>query len=330
MTGNLARHIEAFFTERLLQQRQASEHTIESYRDSFRLLLRFAHSDVGKEPSQLNLCDIDGPLVGRFLQHLENDRGNKAQSRNVRLAAIHSFFRFLAFREPAMSNLVQRVLAIPTKRRERRQVQHLTRAEADAVIAAPDLATRIGRRDRALVLTAIQTGLRVSELVHLKRCDVHLGHGAHIRCLGKGRKERCTPLRGEVVQVLQKWMHENRGSADDPLFPSERRARLSTDAVRDLLAKHVAAASRECPSLAGKRVSPHVLRHTAAVSLLEAGVDQAVIALWLGHESADTTKVYLQASLQIKERALARTRPAGVRGTRFRPTDRLLAFLEGL
>jgi site-specific recombinase XerD len=332
MSGRLAQQLEAFFTERLLEQKRASEHTVASYRDTFRLLLQFMQQRLGKAPSTLELENLDARLVGEFLNHLEKVRGNSIATRNVRLAAIHSFFRFLALREPAHSGLIQGVLAIPTKRTDRRPIEHLSREEVEALLAAPDTKTWLGRRDRMLLHLATETGLRVSELTGLRRQDVHLGRGPHVRCLGKGRKERCTPLSRPVVQELKSWLAQIPGSDDAPLFPSVRGGPLSRDAVSYLLSKHARAACARCPSMKGKHVTPHGLRHTRAVTLLESGVDQATIALWLGHESPETTRVYLHASLALKERALERTRPTapGGGGFRYKPDDRLLAFLEGL
>jgi site-specific recombinase XerD len=327
---NLARLLEAFFTDRLMRQRRASPHTIASYRDTFRLLLDFTQQKLKKAPSMLSLEDIDTPLVGSFLDHLEKTRGSSSRSRNTRLAAIRSFFRFAAFTEPAHSALIQRVLAMPSKRYDRRPVEFLTRSEVDALLAAPDLTTWHGRRDRALLLLAVQTGLRVSELIGLRGQDLVLGTGAHVRCQGKGRKERCTPLRRDAITVLTAWAHELGCQPSDPLFPNQRRGLLSRDGVERLLAKHLLVARASCPSLRRKRVSPHVLRHTAAMDLLEHGVDRSVIALWLGHESVETTQMYLQASLEMKERALAKTAPVNVLPGRYRPDDRLLAFLRSL
>jgi site-specific recombinase XerD len=270
-------------------------------------------------------------LIGEFLSHLEGTRGNTIRSRNTRLAAIRSFFRFLAFQEPGWGALIQQVLAIPTKRTDRRLIEYLTDEETQALIAAPDQSTWLGRRNKALLSLAIQTGLRVSELVSLRCQDLHLGHGAHVRCHGKGRKERCTPLRSDVISVLKAWVKERTGLPTDPLFPSSRGGSLSRDGVRFLLAKHVATAQARCPSIAEKKVTPHVLRHTAAMMLLESGVDPVVIALWLGHQSVETTQIYIHASLSLKEKALARTQPKKVgRPKRFQPDDKLLTFLEGL
>lgn len=327
---SLAPLLEAFFTERLQQQRQASPHTIAAYRDTFRLLLGFVEKRVGKQASQLLMTDIDAPLIGTFLDHLEKERGNGARTRNVRLAAIRSLFRFAASREPAHAALIQRVLAIPQKRFDRDLVAFLNRSEADAIIAAPDRNTWLGQRDHALLLVAIRTGLRVSELTGLRVQDCVLGTGAHVRCQGKGRKERCTPLDRETARVMRDWVNDNRATSGDFVFPSCRGGRLSTDAVERLVAKHVKTAARSCITLARKHVTPHVLRHTTAVHLLESGVDRAVIALWLGHESVETTQIYLDADLSMKERALARTARSRVDRHRFRPADSLLAFLESL
>jgi site-specific recombinase XerD len=322
--------LEAFFTDRLMRQRQASPHTIASYRDSFRLLLEFVSLRLKKAPSALLLDDLDAPLIGAFLDHLETERGISARTRNVRLAAIHSFFKYAAFQQPAHSALIQRVLAMPSKRYDRSVIEFLSRSEIDALVAAADQQTWIGRRDRALLLLAVQSGLRVSELVGLRCQDVVLGSGAHVRCQGKGRKERCTPLRKETVTLLRAWLREQNGPPANPLFPNVRGGQLSRDAVEDLLAKHVRTASLHCASLKQKRVSPHVLRHTAAMDLLQHGVDRSVIALWLGHESVETTQMYLHANLQLKEAALARTAPLNVRAGRYRPGDRLLASLKSL
>lgn len=322
--------LEKFFTDRLMRQRQASPHTIASYRDTFCLLLKFAQDTLKKDPSQLLLDDLTAPFIGTFLEHLENKRGNSAHTRNTRLAAIHSFFKYLAVCEPRYSALIQRVLAIPSKRFDHKQIDFLTREEIDALLAAPNLNTWTGRRDRALLLLAIQTGLRVSELTGLTCQDVVLGNGAHVRCRGKGRKDRCTPLRREAVVVVRAWLKERRCGLAEPLFPNARGGPLSRDGVRYALAKHVAAASRNCTSLKRKRVSPHTLRHTAAMELLQHGVDRAVIALWLGHESVETTQMYVHADLKIKEKILAKTTPVGVRPGRYRPKDHLLAFLNSL
>jgi len=322
--------LQAFFTERLLKQRQASPHTVRAYRNTFRLLLRFAQRRLHRSPSRLLLADLDSAFLGEFLDHLEQDRGNCARTRNARLAAIHAFFRYVALTEPSRALHCQQILAIPSKRFERGLVEFLDDDEVAALLAAPDPATWIGRRDRTLLLVAVQTGLRVSELIALRRQDVALGTGAHVRCIGKGRKFRCTPLRRDAVKVLEAWLREQPSAPDTPVFPSLRGGRLSDDAVERLVAKHAATAQRQCLSLARKHVTPHVLRHSSAMDLLWRGVDRSTIALWLGHESIETTQIYLHADLRLKEKALARTTPTGLVPGRFRPRDTLLAFLENL
>jgi len=323
--------LQEFFQRRLVAERGASAHTIASYRDTFELLLRYAERRTGRAASALALADLDAPLVLAFLDHLEAERGNSPRTRNLRLTAIRSFFRFASFEEPAYSAHIQRVLAIPSKRHDKRQVHFLTRPEIEAILAAPDRTTWVGRRDHAMLLLAAQTGLRLSELISLDRDAIHLGAGAHVRCVGKGRKERCTPLTSHARGALQAWLKEPSRRGASALFPNVHGGRLSADSVQSLLAKHVRVASKRCPSLASKRVSPHVLRHSAAMELLQAGVDCSVIALWLGHESIETTQTYLHAHLALKEAALAKLKPyeRGKR-TRFRPGDRLLAFLEAL
>jgi site-specific recombinase XerD len=326
----LAPILETFFTQRLVGQRQASPNTIASYRDTFRLLLTFAHDRTGTPPSRLQLEDLGAPLIAAFLDHLETQRHNAARTRNARLAAVHSLFRFAALAHPEHAELIARVLAIQPKRADRTVVTFLTEGEVDALLAAPDRTNWLGRRDHALLLLAIQTGLRVSELTGLRRNDIVLDRGAHVRCQGKGRKQRVTPLTRQTVQVLRAWLAENPGELTAPLFPASHGGRLSRDAVERLLTKHAHVAERTCPTLTSKSVSPHMLRHTSAMRLLHAGVDTTVIALWLGHESTRTTDIYLHADLTLKERALARTAPTRTRGGRYRAPDSLLAFLEGL
>ncbi len=322
--------LQAFFTDRLMKQRQVSPHTIASYRDTFRLLLKFAHKQLKKPPSKLSFNDLDAPFICAFLDHIQNERHNGTRTRNLRLTAIRSFFHYAAFLEPSHSAHIQRVLAIPVKRQDRPLIDFLTHSEIKALLAAPDKTTWAGRRDRALLVLAIQTGLRLSELIGIRRRDIVLTTGAHVRCYGKGRKERCTPLTKQTVAVMKSWLEERKGSDDDVVFPNARATQLSPDGVQYLLAKHVAMAQKTCPSLKEKRVSPHVLRHTAAMELLQAGVDHSVIALWLGHESAETTMVYLQADLAFKEKILAKTKPVNVKAGRYRPGDKLLQFLNML
>lgn len=322
--------LEAFFTDRLTQQRQVSPHTLASYRDAFRLLLEYAQRQLRKAPSDLTLPDLDTRFLGAFLDHLEQERDNSARSRNVRLAAIHSFFRYVALHAPEHSALAQRVLAMPSKRYVRRPIAFLTSVEVAALLAAPDLNAWGGRRDRALLLLAVQTGLRAAELIGLRCEDIVLGPAAHVQCQGKGRKVRNTPLRKDTIMVLRGWLTERQGQPSDPAFPTTAGTALSHDGLQYLLNKHLAVARQDCPSLAGKRVTPHVLRHTLAMDLLHHGVDRSVIALWLGHESVETTAIYLQADMQLKEQALAKTDAADVRAPRYQPDDQLLVFLRSL
>ena len=322
--------LQSFFTERLLDQRRASPHTVTAYRNTFRLLMRFAEARLARRASAIVLADLDATFVSQFLDHLERERGNTARTRNARLAALHAFFRYVALEEPAHALHCQRVLAIPSKRFERGIVEFLRDEEIAALLDVPSASTWIGRRDRTILLVAIQTGLRVSELRALCRQNVMLGSGAHVRCHGKGRKLRCTPLRRDVVRVLDAWLKERPPQPDAPVFVSARGGRLSGDAVERLVAKHAGAAQASCPSLASKRVTPHTLRHTAAMQLLQRGVDRTVIALWLGHESIETTQIYLHADLRLKEQALARVAASGLAPGRYKPSDPLLAFLESL
>jgi site-specific recombinase XerD len=326
----LAPVLQAFFTDRLARQRHASGHTIAAYRDTWRLLLGYTSAKTGRQPSQLDLADLDAPLIGAFLDHLEADRGNSARTRNARLAAVHSLFRYAALRHPEHAQTIARVLAIPPKRFDKALVTWLTEAEIAALLAAPDRSTWAGRRDHALILLAAQTGLRISELAGLTTSDVHLGGGAHVSCTGKGRKQRITPLTAATAAVLRTWLAERGAQPGQPLFPTRTGRRLSRDAIEHRLARHTATAAARCPSLNAKTVTMHTLRHTAAMRLLQAGTDTSVIALWMGHEQAETTQIYLHADLALKEQALARTTPPGATPGRYRPPDKLLAFLEAL
>jgi site-specific recombinase XerD len=330
LDANFPALLQSFFTTRLMTQRKASTHTIASYRDTFRLLLQFTQKRLRKAPAQLRLEDLDAPLIGAFLDDLEARRGNGARSRNLRLTAVRSFFRFAAMEAPAHAGIIQRVLAIPNQRQPRALVGFLTRPEIDALLAAPDQKTWLGRRDHAFLLTAVQTGLRLSEMTALRQEDISLGTGANVHCYGKGRKERCTPLAKPTVSVLKAWMREQGREDSRTLFPSLRGGRLSDVGVQHMVARHVAKARKTCPTLGKKRVSPHVLRHAAAMELLQAGVDRAVIALWLGHESVETTQIYLDADLALKEQVLAKTKPIKGKSGRYRPDDDLLAFLKAL
>ena len=322
--------IEAFFTERLMRQKNASPHTVASYRDCLKLLLSYVHKTRGVAPSKLDFGDLDAATIGAFLDFLERDRGLSVQSRNVRLAAIRSLFVFASLRHPEHAALIGRVLAIPSKGGERTLVSFLLPAEVDALLGSPDRSRRVGRRDHALLVLGVQTGLRVAELIGLCIEDVHLGTGAFVHCVGKGRKERTTPLTKTTVAVLKPYLVERGGAGSDAVFPGPGGQPLGRDAIRRLVERHAATAARICPSLATKKTSPHTLRHTCAMRLLESGTDIATIALWLGHASSRTTEVYLHAHLALKERAIARTAPPGTVPGRYHPPDKLLVFLEGL
>jgi len=323
--------LQAYFTERLARQRDASPHTIASYRDSFRLLLEFLHQRTGKSPSKLQLEDLDTAQITAFLAYLENERSNSVRTRNARLTAIHSFFQFAALKAPECAEQIARVLSIPEKRFGSTLISYLTEPEIDALLAAPDRSTPTGRRDHALLLLAVQSGLRVSELASLRCQDLNLGAG-WVRCEGKGRKERCTPLSRAARQVLRVWLRELGGDPAGPLFPSRNGGHLTRSAIWRLVGKHTATARAQCPSLTSKNITPHVLRHTAAMRLLRAPtpVDTATIALWLGHETLDSTNKYLHADMELKRRALDRTTPTNAKPGRYRAPDRLLAFLESL
>jgi site-specific recombinase XerD len=327
---SLAPLLERFFTGRLMEDRRASANTIAGYRDAFRLLVRFAASHTGKAPFALSLDDMSADLVVAFLSSLEKQRLNSVSTRNARLAAIHAFFRYLAYEEPGHAALIQRVLAIPCKKADKKSVAFLGGAEIDALLRAPDRTTSIGRRDHAILVVAIQTGVRVSELTHLRWEGVSLDRGPHIRCFGKGRKSRCTPLTSTTIKVLRSWRREADPRPEDYVFSNRRGEPLSRDAIERLIRKHVRTASVVCPTLLKKKISPHTLRHTSAMRLLEAGVDRSVIALWLGHESITTTEVYIHANMAMKEQALERAAKLSGNSRRYRPPDPLLAFLESL
>ena len=326
----IAATLQAFFTDRLARQRQASPRTIAAYRDTLKLLLQFLHTRTGKTPSRLDWDDLDADTITAFLTHLETDRHNSVRTRNLRLTAIRSLFSYAALRHPEHALLIQRVLAIPPKRSDKRIVEFLNQTEVDALLAAPDPRRWEGRRDRVILHIAVQTGLRVSELTGLTRADVGLGDSPSIRCHGKGRKQRVVPLDAATSASLQTWIAERGGSADEPLFPTRTGRRLSRDAVALRLATHAQTAAARCPTLAGRRIHPHVLRHTCAMSLLQAGVDTTVIALWLGHAGVRSTDAYVHADITLKERALALTTPATVKPGRYHPPDKVLAFLESL
>jgi len=328
--STLAPILQSFFTDRLHQQRQASPHTIATYRDAIRLLVVYAADQTAKAPSVMDIADLDAPLIGAFLNHLEAGRNNRVRTRNARLAAVHSLFRHAALHRPDDAAVIQRVLAIPPKRFDRTLVTYLTEEEITALLASPDRGTWTGRRDHALLMLACQTGLRASELLHLTVSDVHLGTGAHVSCLGKGRKRRITPLTTATAATLRAWLTERSGLPTQPLFPTRRGDPLSRDGLQRRLTVHITSAAQTCPTLRSKHISPHVLRHSAAMRLLAAGVDTTVIALWLGHENVATTQIYIHADLALKEKALARTAPQYAEPGRYQPSDTILAFLDGL
>ena len=330
ITPPFASLFQRFFTDRLGTQMEASPNTIAGYRDTFRLLLRFAAEKLGKTPTKLQMEEVDVNLIGDFLTHVETVRHNSARSRNTRLAAIRSFFGYVAMNEPSYLLHCQRILAMPGKRYVRRVVDFLDRPQMDALLAAPNLSTWIGRRDHTILLVALRTGLRVSEIVNLRWQNIIFGTGAHVSCEGKGRKQRCTPIRRDSLAALEAWFRERAGAADDPVFPTIRGDKMSRDALERVVRKYAKASCLACPSMAGKRVSPHVLRHSTAMELLQNGVDQTVIALWLGHESVETTQIYVHADLRLKEKALARVTSKDSPPGRYRPEDDLLAFLESL
>lgn len=326
----LAPSLQAYFTERLVNQRAASPNTIAAYRTTFRLLLTFTAQRTGTAPSKLDLDDLDAKLISAFLDDLEHGRGNSPATRNNRLAAIHSLFSYLALHHPEHAGSIQRVLSIPSKRTERRLLTYLTDPEAEALLAACDPQTWTGRRDHALFALTLQTGLRISEVAALTRSDVTLTAGANVHTVGKGRKERRTPLIPTTKTLLKAWLAEIDGHPQDPLFPTTTGRHLSRDAIEHRLARHLQAAGRNCPSLAAKPVTMHTLRHTAAMRLLLGGNDITVIALWLGHEQVSTTTIYLHADMTHKQQAIDRTVPLSAKANRFKPPDALLAFLENL
>lgn len=326
----IAPTLQAFFTDRLARQRRASARTIASYRDTMRLLLTFVQHQSGTRPEKLDWNDLTADVITSFLDHLEGERGNSIRTRNLRLTAIRSLFSYAALQHPEHALLIQRVLDIPPKRFDKRIVTFLTGAEVDALLAACDPDRWEGRRDKALMALAVQTGLRVSELTSLNCADVTLGEGAAVRCEGKGRKQRIVPLDRPSQRLLRAWLGERAGRPGDPLFPTRTGRRLSRDAVAQRLATHAKTAAQTCPSLLEKNVHPHVLRHSCAMSLLQAGVDTTVISLWLGHAGIRSTDPYVHADMTIKEKALALTTPVTAKPGRYRPTDKILAFLDSL
>jgi integrase/recombinase XerD len=326
----IAPHLQTFFADYLCHQKRLSPHTIVSCRDTFRLLLTFLRDHTGVEPSALRIADVDAPAVLRFLDHLEQQRGNAVRSRNIRLSAIRAFFRLVALRDPDSIGIATRVLAIPLKREDKKLIGYLTRPEMQALLAAPEQSKWSGRRDHALLLTLYNSGARVSEVITLTRAQVCFETSTFVQLIGKGRKERTVPLWHDTARVLKAWFRELGDHARGMAFPNARGKPLSRDGVDYLLKQAVLRAIPTCPSLAHKHISPHVLRHTTAMHLLQAGVDIATIALWLGHESIETTHVYLAADLAMKEKALEKLEPIAGEWQRFHADDSLLAFLASL
>lgn len=326
--SDLAPLLQSFFIDKLDRHLNASIHTKAAYADTFRLLLLYAQDATQIAPSELTLADLNADLIGGFLQHLEIDRGNSAATRNARRAALRSFFTYASYRAPDSIATISQVLAIPAKRTKTTLVSFLTAAEAEALIAAPDTGTWIGRRDRLLLHLGIQTGLRVSELVSLRISDVQIGPHSQLECLGKGRKQRIIPLQRNTTALLTAWFREVTAAPDMPLFPSHTGTHLTRAAVGKLVARHAKTAAERCPSIAGKNITPHTLRHTCAMGLLHAGIDTSSIALWLGHANIQTTQIYLHADLELKRRTLDRLPTIDEQPpARYQASDALLAFL---
>lgn len=322
--------LQSFFVEHLPAHRRASPQTVAGYRDAFRLLLRFLDRTTKKAPSLLRVDDLDAPNIFAFLDHLEQERANGARSRNARLAAIRSFFRLVALREPCCIPVATRVLAVPIKRTDKRLIGYLTRPEIEAILASADQSRWSGQRDHALLLALYNSGARVSEIIALRRRQIRFGDTNFLELNGKGRKERTVPMWGKTARTLKRWLEVIPAIPEAIVFPNARGAPLSRDGAAYILKQAVDGAKTTCATLADKKVTPHVLRHTTAMHLLQSGVDMAVIALWLGHESIETTHSYIEADLRTKEQALEKVAPAGPGFRRFQPDDKLLAFLEAL
>lgn len=330
MRTPLAPLLETYFTTHLVSVAGTSPNTVWAYRDTWRLILAYLDRTRHIRPNTATLADLDVATILGFLTHLETDRVNSIRTRNARLAAIHSFFHTIAMSQPDHAGQISEILAIRLKRDTRTDIDWLTDTEVTAILTTIDQTTRTGRRDYVLILTAISTGLRVSELTGLTWNDVSLDRDAHLVCLGKGRKTRATPLAKDCVRVLKAWKTELDPKPADVVFPTRTGTRMSTDAVAQRLRIHTAKATANEPSLTRKNVTPHVLRHTTAMRMIHAGIDTSVIALWLGHESPETTQVYVHADLTIKEKALARTPGTDTKMTRYKPDDELTKFLESL
>ncbi len=326
----LAPYLQTFFIEFLIRQKKVRAQTIAAYRDTFRLLLRFILETKGREPHKLSLADLNVSVILAFLDHLETQRHNTIRSRNTRLAAIRTFFRFVVLREPQCAQWVAQIMAIPVKRQVRNLVGYLTRKEMEVLIDTPNQASWLGRRNYALLLTLYNTGARVSEMISLHQSQVSIGVHSFVHLHGKGRKERSIPLWKNTAQVLSSWMSENVSQNDPLLFPNARGIQLTRQGVNYILRKIVQQAAENYPSLLRKHISPHILRHTTAMHLLQAGVDPTVIALWLGHENLQTTHIYVEADLQMKENALSRLAPIDTNTQRYKADDSLMSFLSSL
>jgi site-specific recombinase XerD len=325
--------LQGFFTVKLMRHKNASPHTIASYRDTWKLLLSYAQQVTGTAPSRMRIAQLDHVLITGFLQYLETVRGNSASTRNSRLAAIHSMFRYAELHAPDDADTIRRVLAIEGTSAVTTDIGWLTPQEVTAVLAACDRGTWTGRRDHAIITILVATGLRVSELTGLTRADALIqAAGSHVHCTGKGRKERCTPLDPAAAAVTREWLEHTAGQPADPLFPARGPIPhpLTRDAIQARLGKYQKTAVLTCPSLAGKKITPHVLRHTRAMRMRAAGHDISLIALWLGHEEISSAQKYLHADMQTKERILDRTTPEDAPHGRYQPTDAMLDFLDKL
>ncbi len=329
-TSLIAPHLETFFADHLCNHKRVSQQTIASCRDTFRLLLTYLRDTQKIQPSRLKLTELDAPVVLSFLQYLESERGNSVRSRNLRLSAIRSFYRWVALREPEYIGIVTRIMAIPSKREDKKLIGYLTRPEIDAIINAPEKTTWAGRRDRAMLLTLYNSGARVTEIATLERSQVYFGLETYLQLNGKGRKERTVPLWPETVTALKSWFRELADLESPAAFPSARLRLISRHGINHILQGAVEKASEKCHSLREKSITPHIVRHTTAVHLLQSGVDVAVIALWLGHENIETTHVYLATDLEAKEKALSKLKPGVGPTARYKADDALLTFLKAL
>ena len=322
--------LEEFFNEHMKSRKHASPHTIASYSDTFQLILQYAFKKLKKKPPELTINDFNAQFLCDFLADQEECRKICARTRNARLVAIRSFFRYFSYRLLESGSLINEVLAIPEKRMDQKLIDFLTKEEVDALLKAPNQKTWIGKRDHVFLIVAIQTGMRLAELTALKWENVHLGQGASIECLGKGRKNRSTPLSKEAINCLFLWSKELDSAASNIVFPTIHGCRMSSDSVQYMLKKNTIIAAKHCSSLTSKKITPHVLRHTTAMRLVQCGIDLPSIALWLGHESIKTTYVYLRADIEMKERILKKAPPLNTKTSRYKPNDKTMSFLKKL